>query len=138
MKKVLIHLKSTQSVEETTDSIELRTHGVLTEKNGCTYLCYKENSEIGAKEVNTTLKLKADTATIIRTGDLNGRLVCETGRRHECFYPTACGKTVIGVFAERVSNELTKNGRVILCYTLDINGQVISKNNVEINIREEE
>lgn len=138
MKRVLICLKSIQSVDGTTDSVEFETYGTMTEKNGCTYLYYKENSDIGAQEVNTVLKVKDDIVTIIRTGDLNGRLVFEKGSRHECLYPTIYGNTRIGVFSQTVKNELIKNGSITLCYTLDINGQCISKNRVEINVREEE
>ncbi len=138
MKDVLIDIKGTQGIGDDSDTIELTTIGQMVIKNGKHYLFYKENDSIGAKGVKTTLKAEGDNKiTLSRSGELESRLVIEKGQRSKCFYSTVQGQLVLGIFGEDITNTLGDNGGVLsMTYTIDVENSLLSRNKVEIKVRE--
>ena len=77
------------------------------------------------------------TATVIRSGYNSSNLIITENIRNECRYITPVGEMVLGIKGERVNYILTASGGEInLCYTIDQNGSLISKNEVKIEIKE--
>ena len=73
-----------------------------------------------------------------RSGALNSKMVIEKGKRNTCFYATPVGELVIGIFGEELNYNLTeKGGTINLKYRIDSDLRVISRNSVDISIREE-
>ena len=72
-----------------------------------------------------------------RSGAYNSRMVIEKGVRNNCFYMTPMGELSLGVFGEKVKSQLTENGgNIIMNYTIDTNLQLLSRNKVNISIKE--
>ena len=138
MKDVLIDIKGTQGIGDDVDTIELTTVGQMAIKNGKHYLFYKENDAIGSVDVKTTLKAEGDNRiTLSRSGGLESKLVIEKGRRSKCFYSTVQGELVLGIFGEEIINTLNDNGGILsMSYTIDVENSLLSRNKVEIKVRE--
>ena len=78
-----------------------------------------------------------NTVTLERSGGMESQLIIEKGRRHSCLYNTPEGDFVIGIFGESLMPELTENGgKLYMSYTIDVYSGLISKNIMEIKIKE--
>ena len=138
MKDVLIEIKGTQNYGEDSDVTTFTTNGSLEEKDGVYTLCYDESEMIGAKGVKTLLTIENGTKmTLCRTGGMESRMVVEKGRRHSCLYNTPQGDFVIGIYGEAlISNLNAQGGKIYMSYTIDVNSGLISKNIMEIKVKE--
>lgn len=139
MKEVIIEIKGTQQYsEDNTDVTTFTTRGFLKfEKNGYS-LFYDESEIIGAKGVSTTLTLENENKmTLLRSGGMQSRLVVEKGRRHSCFYNTPEGDFVIGIYGDSLTSEMSESGgKIHMSYTIDVNSEFVSKNIMDIKIKE--
>ncbi|MBQ2237466.1 MAG: DUF1934 domain-containing protein [Clostridia bacterium] len=138
IKDVLISIKGIQGIDGDTDTIEFKTTGRYGVKNGGYYMSYEENELMGAKGIKTILHVKEDDTVVLqRSGAMQSRLIVQKGKRNACFYSTPQGELMIGIFGENVENSLKENGgRLSMCYTIDSNLQLISRNEVEILVKE--
>ena len=72
-----------------------------------------------------------------RKGAYNSCMVIEKGIRNNCFYQTPHGELSLGIFGEKVFSRLNNNGgEISMKYTIDTGSQMLSRNNVNISIRE--
>ena len=138
LKDVLINIKGTQGSGNEQDVIELTTDGRFGEKNGGLYITYDESEMIGIDNVKTSLYIKPDNSVILqRSGAIDSRLIVENGKRSVCYYNTPAGEMLIGIFGEKVEHNLKKNGGSLsLKYTIDHNLNFVSRNTVNITVRE--
>lgn len=85
----------------------------------------------------TVITAKDDCVETLRTGGYTMQLIAEKGKRHNCCYDTPYGSMVLGVFCNRVLNNLTESGgEIVFSYTLDVNSAFLSENKVKITIKE--
>lgn len=139
IKDVIIDIKTEQTVDNDTDFIEFTTDGRFGFKDGSFYISYDESSLLDVEgEVKTTLYVKPDNSVVLqRKGAYNSRMVIEKGVRNNCFYSTPHGDLSLGIFGEKVIYKLNNNGGSIsMKYTIDTDLQLLSKNSVNISIRE--
>lgn len=139
IKDVIIDIKTEQTVDNDTDFIEFTTDGRFGFEDGSFYISYDESSLLDVEgEVKTTLYVKPDNSVILqRKGAYNSRMVIEKGVRNNCFYSTPHGDLSLGIFGEKVIHKLDNNGGSIsMRYTIDTDLQLLSKNSVNISIRE--
>lgn len=89
-------------------------------------------------DVTTMVKVEQDRmVTMQRTGGLRSRLTVEKGQRHMSHYDTGYGELMVGVFGEQIENQIgSAGGRLYMRYTIDVNHSLVSRNQVEINIKE--
>ena len=139
MEKAIFNIKSTQEIDGHTDTMEFMCVGTFTISDKTTVLEYDESVSIGIEGVTTTLTINDNgIVTLQRSGGKYGNLVVEEGKRHLCQYVTEYGDIMIGIYGESVKNQLSVNGgNLSLQYSIDINSGLLSKNRVEISIREE-
>lgn len=133
----LIEINGKYSSENGNDIIEMTTLGSFVHMNNTYYVTYRE-SEGEQNETVTTIKIEDNNKiTLSRKGEVNSRLFLEKGQRHLCHYDVGFTEFMMGVFAKDISVDLTeKGGRVFMSYTLDINSDLISKNEIDIKIKE--
>lgn len=139
MQDVVIEIKSKQEIDGDSDSIEITTVGQMNVIGGKTYLKYDDSVATGVDGVSCLIKVdpKENSVMMQRSGVLNSRMYIKMGQRHICHYETGQGTLVLGVFGENVANELTENGgKLLLSYTLDVNYGMVSRNTVEINVKQ--
>lgn len=139
MKDVIINIKGTQSNDTDSDVIEFTTIGKFGERDGKYMVVYEENQTLEGALIKTTLKTEDNRIVMNRSGAIDSKLVIEKGRRNRCFYSIPQGELVLGIFGESITNKLNKNGgELSMCYTIDIDNGFLSRNTVEISIKEVE
>ncbi len=139
MKDVIINIKGTQSNDTDSDVIEFTTLGKFGERDGKYMVVYEENQTLEGALIKTTLKTEDNRIVMNRSGAIDSKLVIEKGRRNRCFYSIPQGELVLGIFGESITNKLNKNGgELSMCYTIDIDNGFLSRNTVEISIKEVE
>lgn len=139
IKDVLINIKGIQGIDDQTDTIEFMTEGRFGIKDGEYYISYDESGMLDSgEEVKTHIYIKSsDSLVLQRTGAIKSRMVVEKGNRNTCFYSTPHGELVIGIFGECIEHNLTESGGELkLKYNIDSNLTLISKNEVNISVRE--
>lgn len=140
MKDVIINIKGTQSNETDNDVIEFTTVGKFGERDKKYVVIYEENQTMEGLLVKTTIKADSENRIVMnRSGAIESRLIIEKGLKNQCFYSIPQGELVLGIFGENITNNLNKNGgNLSMCYTIDIDNGFISRNTVEISIKEVE
>lgn len=138
LKNVLIKINGTNTSEGNADKVEFTTEGKLGEKEGKMYILYEEAESIGTTGVKTMLKVESDKQVVLqRSGALNSRMIIEKGQRHNCCYSTVQGDVMVGVFGEAIKSELNDNGgKLYMRYTVDVNMGLVSRNEIEISVKE--
>ncbi len=138
MKNVKINIKSTQGIDGQTEKIEFFCEGTLQKTDDGFLIEYDDENISEGQKVSTVLHLKSDKSAVLeRTGAMNSKLVIKEGERNDCFYSVPGANLVIGIYGERVAYTLSENGGMVcLIYTIDQNRQQISKNKVNIIIKE--
>ena len=139
IKDVIIDIKGEQGIDEDTDVIEFSTDGRYGFNNGEYFISYNEGMLLDSEDtVKTKLFIKADNSIVLhRSGSLNSKMLIEKGKRNTCFYSTPVGELVIGIFGDNINYNLNETGgNITLKYTIDSDMRLISRNCVNINIRE--
>lgn len=139
IKDAVISIKGVQGIDGDTDTIEFITDGRFGIKDGSFFISYDESGMLDSgEEVKTQIYIKNENSVILqRTGAIKSRIVIELQNRNASFYSTPHGDLSIGVFGDVIENNLTDNGgEITLKYTIDSNLSVISKNEVNISVRE--
>ncbi len=139
IKDVIIDIKTEQSLDGQNDSIEFSTDGRFGVKDGSYFISYDESALLEVSgEVKTTLYVRPDNTVVLqRKGDYNSRMVIEKGVRTNCFYSTPVGELTLGIFGEKVLSNLNDNGGSIsLTYLIDADARLLSRNKVNISVRE--
>lgn len=134
-----IDITGRQFYEESFDTepgeITLRTTGTYTERGSARFIAYKEYDEDDPKVSYTSvLKIEPGRVTMMRAGSAT-RLILEQGRRHLCLYDTGYGTLSVGVFTSELRSSLDKRGgKLQVKYTLDIDSNLSSRNEIQIKI----
>ena len=139
IKDVIIDIITEQSIDGQTDNIEFTTDGRFGIKDDSYFISYDESALLDVDgEIKTTIYLKPDNTVVLqRKGAYNSRMVIEKGIRTSCFYSTPAGSLSLGIFGEKVKNELNDDGgKIAMTYLIDSNAKVISRNTVNIFVRE--
>lgn len=135
----LVTVLGTQEIDGEKDSVEVITEGDLIEKNGFTYIAYRDYSDENPVIYSSNLiKIESGSrVTVIRRGETESRLILEKGKRHRCLYRTPAGNLMIGIYTEALDIALNKKGgNVLMKYSVDFNNDLVSNNEIKIKIRE--
>ena len=133
----LISIIGRQNVDGELGEVRVTTVGDYIKKNGKQYIVYKEYDENQTRLRTSILKVEKDKMTMIRGDDDRTRLILENGKRHLCQYDTGFGTMTIGVFTQSLLNELHEKGGVLKAsYTLDVNANLSSYNEIAISVKE--
>lgn len=133
----LIQIDSTQELDGEKEKITLSTRGNYARRSGNYYITYKESSATGFENCTTTLKIEGeDRVTMMRYGEYDTRMVVEPGQRSMFHYNTDAGSLLFGISAQNISNSLKKDGgEIVFSYSLDMNSQLISSNEVRVQVK---
>ncbi len=139
MKDVVIDIKGTQEVDGQEDIIEVTAVGKMNIINGKTYLKYEDSAATGVEGVSCVIKIdeKDNSVVMSRSGALNSRMYIKKGQRHLCHYETGQGTITLGIFGENITQNMTADGgKLSMSYTLDVNYGMVSRNKVEISVKQ--
>ena len=139
IKDVIIEIKTEQTLDASTDKIEFTTAARYGFRDGSYFISYDESRLMEVEgEIKTTLYVKPNTSVVLqRKGAYNSRMVIEKGVRNNCLYATPNGEFSLGIFGEKVLANLSDDGgNITMNYTIDSGLQLLSRNKVNISIRE--
>lgn len=137
----LIDILGRQKVDDESGEIQVTTLGSYVKKGNNRYITYKEyDNEENGKPITSVLKIEGtQKVTLMRGGSDGTRLVLENGKRHLCQYDTGYGHMMVGIFTSRLHSSLTdEGGKLEVRYTLDINSNLSSSNEILITVKEAE
>lgn len=136
MDNASITLNTSSTAEGNTDTAELFTKGEFRVHKGDYYIDYDETEATGFAGSHVQLRIAGETMTMTRTGKNFSNLVFEKGARHFCHYGTEYGDCMIGISTVQLDNSMTENGgRCHVKYTIDINGGLITENEITLKVR---
>ena len=139
IKDAIINIKGIQGIDGELDTIEFNTDGRFGVKDGNFYISYDESGMLDTgDEVKTHIYIKSEDSVVLqRSGTIKSKILIEKGNRNNCFYSTPQGNISIGIYGELIEHNLTDSGgEVKLRYTIDSDLRLISRNEVNISIRE--
>lgn len=131
-----ITLNTSATAEGNTDTAELFTKGEFRVHNGDYFVDYDETEATGYAGSHVQLHISRESMTMTRTGQAFSSLVFEKGKRHFCHYGTEYGDCMIGISTVAMDNNITeKGGRFHVKYTIDVNGGLVTENEITLKIR---
>lgn len=136
MNDVLITVKGTQTANDGPEVIELTTQGKLAYKDDKVFISYKSD-DVQNTNVSTTIKLDSnDRIIVLRSGGIESKMVIEKGKKSKCFYSVSNSDLVLNIYGEKIENNIENNGILVFEYTIDIDNTFVSRNRIEIYIKE--
>lgn len=134
----LITIDGKHKTGDNIETVSLTTLGNYTKHDGMSCITYTETPATGFDGDVTTLTVEdGRRATLERTGKTNSKLIMEKGQKYMCHYDTGYGNIMIGIFADIIDNNLDHDGgQVRLRYTLDMNSNALSTNELNITVKE--
>lgn len=126
-RNISISVTGTQNSGGQETTTRCRTDGQYYERNGCRYILYQEqDADSGAVTANT-LKIKGRTLELSRKGNINTRMIFETGQTHSAAYVTAYGTLHLEVSTKDLNCQWTESGfKIIIIYDLIMAGEYLS------------
>ncbi len=140
MRKVIVTVVGTQTDAAGEESrIELVTVGSRRDKDGVSYITYRESEVSGLEGTTTLLKLYPGRMTLVRMGAVELKQEFAPGLKSHGTYITPYGSMKLTV-ATRSLERAAAGGidAVTAGYDLEINGRWQSYNTLAVEIREEE
>ncbi len=134
--KVMITVVGTQHIDGQTDKVELTTGALMRQEPDGFTLSYQETAATGMEGTLTSLRVQDTMVTLQRQGKSAGLLVMEYKKRHVCSYSTPVGNLMLGVFTDRLEQNLQLGGGTLdVSYTLDVGGSMMSRQDLHIAVQ---
>ncbi len=137
MRKVEIEFVSEQQYCDDRDSSKLKAFGTLEQIDGIKVISYTEpDEELGKSE--TVIKIiNNNFIQMTRKGLYETVFLIEEGKTHSCIYKTPFGEMNMDIVAKRVNVNIPDcSGKILLCYNIESNSEIIGENNLLMKINE--
>ena len=137
MRKVEIEFVSEQQYHDDRESSKLKAQGTMEEIDGIKVISYTEpDDEMGKCETNVKV-INNNFIEMSRKGVYETAFLIEEGRTHTCIYRTPFGEMNMDIVATRVNANIPDcSGKILLCYRLESNREIIGENNLLMKINE--
>jgi len=140
-RRVIIQINGKQKYPEGhEDQQELITVGTYYERNGVSYVIYKDcpSESTDLEGVTTFLSVKDGLVRLIRKGAVENTQEFKKGVLNRSIYCTCFGKIWLSVIPHLVEYDLTaQGGRINLEYDLFVDDNLVSYNELLLNIKED-
>lgn len=137
MRKVEIEFVSEQQYHDDRESSKLKASGTMEDIDGIKVISYTEpDNEMGKCE--TVVKIiNNHFIEMSRKGVYETNFLIEEGKTHSCIYRTPFGEMNMDIVATRVNANIPDcSGKILLCYRLESNREIIGENNLLMKINE--
>lgn len=136
-RKYMIRLHDIHEYELETADATTTLFGAL-ECSGDTFKITYQESEGDLAGCTIVVTCKGDReVSICRTGPYCTDLYMEVGKRHNCQYETEFGSMFMGICAEHIASDMTETGGTLdFTYSIDMNGDFVSRNTLHITVKE--
>ena len=137
MRNVEIEFISEQQYHDDRESSKLKAKGIMQETNGLKVISYTEPDEEMGKCETIVKIINNNFVEMSRKGVYETTFLIEEGKTHSCIYRTPFGEMCMDIVAERVNAQIPDcSGKILLCYRLESNGEIIGENNLLMKINE--
>ena len=137
MRKVEIEFVSEQQYCDDRESSKLKAFGTLDVVDGVKVITYIEPDEEMGKSETVIKIINNNFVQMIRNGAYKADFLIEEGKTHSCVYKTPFGQMSMDIVAKRVNANIPDcSGKILLCYTLQSNKEIIGENNLLMKINE--
>ena len=137
MRNVEIVFVSEQQYHDDRESSKLKASGTMEDIDGIKVISYTEpDDEMGKCE--TVVKIiNNHFIEMSRKGVYETNFLIEEGKTHSCIYRTPFGEMNMDIVATRVNANIPDcSGKILLCYRLESNREIIGENNLLMKINE--
>ena len=132
---ILIDKRIISSSDDKAEKSEFYTRGTGFMKNGVYYFMYNESEVSGLEGTKTTIKVKDNIVSIIRTGSVNSMLVFSGGGTDCSSYETQYGNFDVTIHTQSVLADIEDyTGQISIKYAIEIS-KMNEIQRVEINIK---
>ncbi|HAE52466.1 MAG: DUF1934 domain-containing protein [Ruminococcus sp.] len=132
----LISLAIVQWQDGEKNETELLTRANVIKQDKTDIISYEDTEATGFEGSVTTIQVEGSRcATITRKGTANSSLYLEMGKKNFCQYETPYGSMQIGVLARELRNTISKDGKLYMKYTLDLNSSYLSDNEIIMTVK---
>lgn len=138
-KDVIISLNSLIETGGEPDRLLIETVGKMMYKDSVLYLTYKETEQSGYDGCSVLVKMEGeDLVSITRSGEYTSHLVIQSGKRNICSYESPAGVLSLGLSCDKIDVKYKNDEPCEIClkYEMDINSELVSKNQLIIKIKE--
>lgn len=133
----IIKLKTIYHGQDGDDQTELLTKGIYRKKGNLSQIVYQDSEATGFYDCETKLTANGnDSITILRRGHKVGSdLIVQCNKKLYSKYDTPMGSICIGITGSLIDNHLNENGGSLnMKYTIDMNGSLVSENEITITV----
>lgn len=143
MKDIMLKIVGRQVTNDGTGDaeeqvMEFVTEGQLYQRNGSTYLMYKETELSGIEGCTTSLKISGDTVRMKRFGQIlpiDTVMEFQKGKRYAGYYETPYGAVEMEILTNSVENRL-EEGVLDIDYAISLKGLTEARSRLNITILE--
>lgn len=118
------------------DKIEFVTDGWFAASGDGYLIGYEESELTGFEGVSSEIEIRENCVTLSRQGESYSQMMFENERRHLCNYNTPYGVMEMCIATSEIDNRICETGgRLRVRYTISMNNQLVSSNNLSISVR---
>lgn len=137
MRKVEIEFVSEQQYHDDRESSKLKAKGTMEEIDGIKVISYTEPDDEMGKCETVVKVINNNFIEMSRKGVYETTFLIEEGKTHSCIYKTPFGEMNMDIVAQRVNAQIPDvSGKILLCYRLESNREIIGENNLLMKINE--
>ncbi len=137
MRKVEIEFVSEQQYHDDRDSSKLKASGTFEVIDGKKVITYTEPDEEMGKSETVIEVINNNFIKMTRRGVYEAVFLIEEGKTHSCIYKTPFGEMNMDIVAKRVNATIPDcSGKILLCYNIESNNEIIGENNLLMKINE--
>ena len=128
-----LNITSIIKSDDDEEKIEFFTVGEYDFKKQTAVLSYEETDGIGYEQCRVSVTVEGSCITIERTGPAASTMCVEKNVKHHSIYSTPFGDFTMGINTYDIQNTLSEvGGRLWFKYSIDINSDFVSENEMEI------
>lgn len=129
MQNLKLKLVTSQQYEEHDNVDEMIIEGVVAERNGSSYITFKQFDPNYNVTINNLVKIKNGIVSIKRSGAIESNMVFDVEKPYATHYETPYGKLNIYVTTHEIESEITEeNVKLRIKYEMMMQGKKISDN----------
>ena len=137
MRKVEIEFVSEQQYHDDRESSKLKASGTMEDIDGIKVISYTEPDDEMSKCETVVKIINNHFIEMSRKGVYETTFLIEEGKTHSCIYRTPFGEMNMDIVATRVNANIPDcSGKILLCYRLESNKEIIGENNLLMKINE--
>ena len=137
MRKVEIEFVSEQQYHDDRESSKLKASGTMEDIDGIKVISYTEPDDEMGKCETIVKVINNHFIEMSRKGVYETTFLIEEGKTHSCIYRTPFGEMNMDIVATRVNANIPDcSGKILLCYRLESNREIIGENNLLMKINE--